>query len=127
MTDQERIERRIAELKSELKELEIAVKVLRRLRPTPTKQGKVVSVSPRRKKPKGRLKIADTAEKILTEKNGEPAHYREVAAKAVEMGYRGRKGSTQDKVAKAFWATMKRQPDKFEPQGDGRFTLALER
>jgi hypothetical protein len=122
-TDLALIARRIAALKAELTELETAAKVLRRLS-ADTGRGREITTARKKKgTTEPRLTITDAATSILTGLNGKPEHYAVIAKEAMKLGYKGKTRSTEDQLKKAFWATMKRQPEIFESTGDGRFRL----
>jgi len=124
MKDLDLIDRRIAELKTELTDLETAARVLRKLGASPPGPRGRAKVLPRRRMAhRSRLTITEAAKTILSELNGNAEHYAQIAKRAVEMGYEARSTSTPDKSVKAFWATMKRRPEIFESMGEGRFKL----
>ena len=124
MSDLERIETRIGQLRAELADLETASRVIRNLSES-QRNGKAVTRT--KVKPIGmggasKPRIADFAVAILQE-HGQQMHYVAVADKAIARGYKGKKNSNQEKVQKAFWATMKRAPEVFEAVGQGEFKL----
>ena len=124
-TDLERIEGRIVALRRELDDLETARRVIRSLAAaeggnSPPKCPQVGIGQRNREKP-ARMTILETAKSILTER-GE-AYFKDVAAEAIARGYEGKKSSTKDKIAKSFWAIMKRNSDTFVATGKGKFRL----
>jgi hypothetical protein len=103
-----RIQVEIARLKRELQELETAVNVLRRF-------GLIEGTGPEHPKGSSRdndlagATIRDAAIKVLSAEGGAHIDYREVAQKAVALGYRSRTaGSDIKTISKSFLDTMRR-------------------
>ena len=123
MTDLERVEKRIRALKAELADLEIAARVIRAL----SAEGDDGASGDSRHSPaKGsqksnRITIVDAATTILKERGEQ--HYSAVAKEALSRGYEGKKGTSEEAIAKSFWATMKRKPEIFDAVGGGKFRL----
>jgi len=73
------------------------------------------------------LTILEAATKILRERHGEPAHFRQLAMAAISRGYRsGRKDSGDKQVVRSFAQTLQRiakSGGAIERVGDGVFCL----
>jgi hypothetical protein len=113
--------------RAELAELEIAIRVHRRIE-SETRNGEDVSEKTRASKShtattedlSGKT-MRECAEIILAEKA--PLGYREVAAEAMRRGYRSPKGGDENSVTQSFWATMNRAKERFRSEGDGKYSL----
>lgn len=127
-----RIEGRIAELKTELAELETALRVNQRMLngdAASARRDAALTVRPVTpaiaregvgKDLSGKT-VREAAAQILSE-TSTPLYYKEVFKQAIARGYNsGRKGSTGSPVS--FWAILKRNPDQFAPVGAGLFKL----
>lgn len=125
------IEGRIAKLRQELQELEVAAKVCRRLDAGASSIAQYFTDDPKDSPaPAGAngsgkdltgKTVRESAEIILRESD-EPLYYKAVFDKAIARGYSsGRKGKDGSPVS--FWAILKRNREVFEPAGEGRFKL----
>jgi hypothetical protein len=121
MDDLGRIQNRIEQLRAELRELDIAAKVLHGLRAGSNGTTRTKLRVERKAKSKG--KIIDFAQDVLRGAGEQGMHFREVADAAVKLGFKGRKGSQLKTIQQSFWATMKRSPDVFDAIGSGKFKL----
>jgi HB1, ASXL, restriction endonuclease HTH domain len=126
MDDLERLETTITQTKARLAEMEIAARVLREMRAT-------YNGSARRPSLKGAASheaahavvaktITDHAREILATAGSGGMHFKAIAEKAIEHGYKG-KGKNEKSIRQAFWATMRRNTDTFKALGGGKFAL----
>ena len=99
----------IANKQAEIRELETAAAVLRRLQGAPP--GKSFSGK----------KIRECARILLEEKS--PQHFKDIAREAVARGYVSQKGGDVDIVSRSFQATMTINESEFEKLEGGVFAL----
>jgi hypothetical protein len=121
------LEEQLATLRSEVGELEIAAKVIRR------KQGPTQALTPSQNGtaepalfPKGEHQelegktIEESAVIILTERGNQPTHFTALAEEAHRRGYRGRSPNLSPD---SFQTMMDRKSEVFERVGGGKYRL----
>lgn len=123
MSELQLVENRITELKTELQELEVTARVLRRFVANGRSPGRRRRRSQGQDESAPRLTIVEAAKRVLA--GGVEVHYLAIAEQAIKHGYRGKKGSTAKMIAKSFWSTMKAKKNHgiFEATGGGKFRL----
>lgn len=60
---------------------------------------------------------------VLSESDGEPIHFREIAKLAHTRGYRGRAGTPEKNAVDTFRSSLNRIPEIVEQVGDGMYRL----
>ena len=125
MRDSDRIEQRIAQLRTELADLETAKRVLANLsgdtsataKPvvTPSSHVKITGIQPKN--------ILEYAKQILADSGEGGMHSIRVADEAIHLGFKGRGESDPAKIRKSFAAIMNRNPEVFEALGASKFRL----
>lgn len=105
----ERLRETILNARAEIRELESAAAILRRLDGT------------RNQRSFAGKKIRECAEILLRERS--PQHFRDLAIEAIARGYRSQKGGDTEIIAKSFWSTLKLFSKLFEKVGTGKFRL----
>lgn len=129
MSDLDKIEKRIADLRQELTDLETAHRVIVELSngDVQSEMGLVGKKTSKKRavRVKGRRKnILVFAQNVLRKEPGLTLHYREIAEESMKKGYKSnRPGSTTEKVHHSFWTTMNRNEEIFQAVGKGRFKL----
>ena len=112
----EKIERQIAECReiiankqAEIRELETAAIVLRRIEGVPAEQSFAGK------------KIRECCRILLGERS--PRHFKELAREAFARGYVSQKGGDIEVVSRSFWTTLRAFPGDFKAKGPGLFEL----
>lgn len=129
MADLKTVESRIAELKAEIEPtlreietLEATARVLRAL-----DKGEPVTHQPPRSF--SELTMPEAAKQILLEHVERSLHYKDIAQRALERGFKGKRikaGSGQDQIAASFRRMMAQDKKVFQPMGRGYFKISDE-
>ncbi len=124
MTTLRAVERRIAQLRQELEELERTAAILRRLG-SGLGGDDLPDDGSDDAQSGGDLAGASLTVAAMTvlQEAGEELYYAEVAERALARGYRGNPGSSPDSVRDSFRRGMGKKPDIFEPTGGGKYRL----